>query len=58
MKKLLSIILLAIVFTSCDSSKPILQGKKHQLVLGNPRVKAQKERKAENKVRQADIAHK
>jgi uncharacterized protein YcfL len=43
MKNILIFILAAVAFSGCSASKPILVGKNHQVVFGNPRVKAQKE---------------
>ena len=57
MKKLLSIIIIALALTSCNTSKKtasggtiILQGKHHALSVGNPRIRKQKIKKALDKI--------
>ena len=57
MKKLLSIIIIALALTSCDTTKKsasggtiIVQGKNHVLSLGNPRIREQNKKKADAKI--------
>ena len=57
MKKLLSIIIIALALTSCNTSKKtasggtiIVQGKHHVLSVGNPRIRKQDKKKADAKI--------
>ncbi len=59
MKKILLAIIILISISSCNlseklnGSEPFLIGKKHQLVPGNPRIRAQQQRKKEIKISQS-----
>ena len=65
MKKLLSIIIIALALTSCGTSKKsasggtiILQGKHHALSVGNPRIRKQNKRKALDKIGASEFDNK
>ena len=55
MKSFITLVLCAILMTGCDTSKPLLVGKYHDIKIGNPRIIEKNKRNTEEKQRLLNI---